>query len=560
MERYQLQTLCIIVAGALFGFLPSLNVHSVVSVLLAIIIIPVAVLLSLVGTGLLLDVIHKDMINSREHSYPRIIGILSDLGQPIDGKTSSWSNISLEEWIEAIRCEVRRTRRRVIVKKITLEDKLDKITAIVNPYGGAYSEKDLSQQLSFKKIIEYVKQGGIFVNVADVPMYWAYRKDVGDLVETANFVWLPTPLGPLPARMFQGTPLATELRIEFYNVNPSGQGPLTWTSSSGARYQTDRATPITKRTSPVDGPIHFQNIDVTPFFDVNFGKGKFIISLYSLTGSNSNVANDIEHRICSHLLEDIPLEKETLKRLGKTSQGGIIKNFTVTFLPVIVLLLLNLPQAIMPNSQKLFIYLYAARRNNPIGAISSLSVYDGWWNLLLLAIAGIVMFFANLASDSLKSTIRAVVYSVMVFSSAILSNLFWLLTSYSANSQSSGTSGVTYASFGFLAGQFCFFSNEFLSTKQLHTTAKENDLEKRWVVLICCPLVGLVFSISLMVSALIAPSLFFAISGSTSVNWVVHYFSFWTSFIISMGLGLVSLIDKIKQVVIHVLSYSPSWK
>jgi hypothetical protein len=557
MDRNQLQTLSIIVAGALFGFLPSLNVHSVVSVLLAIIIIPVAVLLLLVGTGLLLDVIHKSMINSREHSYPRIIGILSDLGQPVDGKTSSWSDISLEEWIEAIRCEARRTRRPIIIKKITLEDNLDRITAIVNPYGGAYPEKDLSQQLSFKKIIEYVKQGGIFVNVADVPMYWAYRKDVGDLVETADFVWLPTPMGPLAARMFQGTPLATELRIEFYNVNLPGQGPLTWTPSSGAQYQIDRATPIKARISLVDGPIQFNNIDVTPFFDVNFGKGKFIISLYSLTGSNSKVANDIKHRICSHLLQDMPLEKETLKSLGKTNPGGITKNFTIAFLPVIVLLLLNLPQAILPNLQKSFIYLYAARRNNPIGAISSLSVYDGWWNLLLLAIASVVMFFANLATYS-KSTIRAIVYSVMIFYSAILSNLFWLLTSYSVNSQSSGTSGVSYASLGFLAGQFCFFLTDLLSAKQVYTTAKDSNLEKQWFRLFCCPLVGL-FSIWFLALALIVPSWFFGISGSTSVNWVVHYFSFWTSFVISMGLGLASLIDKIEHVVIHALSNNSSW-
>ncbi len=46
--------------------------------------------------------------------------------------------------------------------------------AIVNPYGGVYPEIDVRNLRNFHEIVNYVVEGGVFVNIADIPLWWAY--------------------------------------------------------------------------------------------------------------------------------------------------------------------------------------------------------------------------------------------------------------------------------------------------------------------------------------------------------------------------------------------------
>ncbi len=43
---------------------------------------------------------------------------------------------------------------------------------------GYIQEDSLNKKTTLNKILEYVKEGGIFVNVADVPFFWAYNFNI----------------------------------------------------------------------------------------------------------------------------------------------------------------------------------------------------------------------------------------------------------------------------------------------------------------------------------------------------------------------------------------------
>lgn len=46
---------------------------------------------------------------------------------------------------------------------------------VINPFGEAYPEEDLSLHTTFTYIRDYVSGGGVYVNVAGYPFFWAYN-------------------------------------------------------------------------------------------------------------------------------------------------------------------------------------------------------------------------------------------------------------------------------------------------------------------------------------------------------------------------------------------------
>jgi hypothetical protein len=87
-------------------------------------------------------------------------------------------------------------------------------------------------------------------------------------------------------------------------------------------------------------------------------------------------------------------------------------------------------------------------RANPLGVVLSILVYDGWQNVLVLAVA--VVSFA-LCSLSVKGVRMADVSRFFVVSTvlgAIAGNLVWYLTGVEPNISVRGTSGVAMAAIG----------------------------------------------------------------------------------------------------------------
>lgn len=50
---------------------------------------------------------------------------------------------------------------------------------IVNPFGEAYPEEDLSLHATFTRLRDYVRGGGVFVNIAGYPFWWKANPETG---------------------------------------------------------------------------------------------------------------------------------------------------------------------------------------------------------------------------------------------------------------------------------------------------------------------------------------------------------------------------------------------
>ena len=60
------------------------------------------------------------------------------------------------------------------VRKTSISQINNEFIVIINPFGEAYPEKDLKEKLCFNVIKEYITDGGIFVNVAGFPFFYAW--------------------------------------------------------------------------------------------------------------------------------------------------------------------------------------------------------------------------------------------------------------------------------------------------------------------------------------------------------------------------------------------------
>lgn len=68
------------------------------------------------------------------------------------------------------------------------EEISDDLVAVFNPYGECYPEVDMGERTTFKRIKEYVKNGGIFVSTCGCAFWYAWNEDVGQ-ISTAGEVY-----------------------------------------------------------------------------------------------------------------------------------------------------------------------------------------------------------------------------------------------------------------------------------------------------------------------------------------------------------------------------------
>lgn len=62
---------------------------------------------------------------------------------------------------------------------------------IVNPFGEAYPEEDLSLHTTFTRLRDYVRGGGVFVNVAGYPFWWKANPATGTKAEAGRWEQQP---------------------------------------------------------------------------------------------------------------------------------------------------------------------------------------------------------------------------------------------------------------------------------------------------------------------------------------------------------------------------------
>jgi hypothetical protein len=254
----------------------------------------------------------RSFISKRSGRFPLKvpkIGILEDLGWDAKntGQIATYTKISPKKWQSLIKYRARKHELPVEVELIKASQNLDPYIMVLNPYGGVYPEYDLETDATFTKVLRYVKAGGVFINVADVPGFWAYpleetkrRRHVGNIEPVrSEDVSFPTEFHtPLLDRL--GVPMyggeSIEWKTEFKEpFSAELEGKLTVKANLAAQTKWETGTGPETIVTPVEklkkvGNSEFNGCETTPMFMVDYGRGKFVISTPPLCFPNGSEA------------------------------------------------------------------------------------------------------------------------------------------------------------------------------------------------------------------------------------------------------------------------------
>lgn len=280
--------LSLLFAGALASTIGTLFVKSPASNVTILLLCLAVIVLILYGAGVITAMNHKRNLFTREIS--KVIGIFSDMAwEPENQEISAWTNISPVDWKNAIEKYATTNKARIKVKLINTKDNFDRYTAIVNPYGGVYPERNLKEHATLNKIFDYVEHEGIFINVADIPGYWAYNPLLKRKLDATPQIYGTTQdrsgrIAFVPARLFELTPFVERLGLRVLNTAGYCFSPRwSFENKSGINKELeiniDRAVVVEKNVVPIIKPQKFNSSNVTPIFYTKYGDGKFLLSL-----------------------------------------------------------------------------------------------------------------------------------------------------------------------------------------------------------------------------------------------------------------------------------------
>lgn len=270
------------------------------------------------GVIIFLTIVGVEWITIRKHAFllswrwrtPRI-GILHDMGWDLKNpEISAWTDIAPKVWAQQIKDSG------LNAQFIKTTDNFDKFVAILNPYGSVYPEIDLRTLSTQKKILKFVYEGGIFLNISDIPTYYAYNAKLRRKVDTTKPILSVNENGQIvQRRLFQLTPLMRELGLSVLNVPE--------TSQNLNKYGLTETSIFTERVAILESNIEsfipqtvFGKTNTSSFFDVPYGDGHFIFSLMFLSYSkhNQTAKNTIKVAIIRELVEKIKLSKELIHK------------------------------------------------------------------------------------------------------------------------------------------------------------------------------------------------------------------------------------------------------
>lgn len=177
----------------------------------------------------------------------------------------TWVDVSLKDMTDLL-------TRKGIKYQIEIRDNAFKKQGIVmNPYGGVYPENDLSKLESLETIFDFVQNGGIYINIADIPFYYAFDKKLNRRVDT--------------------TPLAGDfsvLRSFFHTILTEKLHCLV--IGKPKEIEAKRVIELPEPTSDLFG-LTFDEGGVlfSPVVRIAFGKGFFIFSTLHLNSGNLEI-------------------------------------------------------------------------------------------------------------------------------------------------------------------------------------------------------------------------------------------------------------------------------
>jgi hypothetical protein len=308
-------------------------------------------LLILYGTGFLQKNVVRPILRSLRNKRP-IIAVISDLPWNDNIHPWAWADMCPQEWCSRITCEAKKDNAKVPVKQIKIKSTLtrfflDRYSIILNPYGSAYPEVNIRELPVLKATLDYVLNRGLFVNVADIPFYWAYdpqRQILYDLVKH-SYQYVPFEYeghnGSLTLKSlsiqsigpFTETPFVDEVRASVINTetptqngepNPDyrllkvkdgslGIGGLDSVAINRAvilgrksEYKNSKSLE-TGRIQSIVEELDKNGQLLSPICYVNFGEGKFLVSLLFLEYEKQKdaVKEWVVNLLCRLILKEV---------------------------------------------------------------------------------------------------------------------------------------------------------------------------------------------------------------------------------------------------------------
>lgn len=239
----------------------------------------VAFLLLLYGHQYFDPWIHRKLLELREIN-PRV-GIISDLGQSMSGETASWTETSPTEWRENILKRTSTSEDSVLIKEINVGNEvLHSNSVILNPYGGVYPETDIRGNNTLESIFEYVEEGGVFINIADFPFYWAYSIQQNRRISQSRIEYFPHQSGGFQAiRPISAHPVVTDYGIPVVTIPDEDAITI---SHNGEEFRVVRVLGGVENVEEIL-TAEYNGQEVHAAGRLRYGEGYFIFFLISLT-------------------------------------------------------------------------------------------------------------------------------------------------------------------------------------------------------------------------------------------------------------------------------------
>jgi hypothetical protein len=216
-----------------------------------------------------------------------MIGVLSALSSSdkisIEGVNTS---IPPSEWVEEIRKASAARQATVRVRLVFARDIHDGYAAIVNPFGATYPESSFDGYPVYQSLLSFVRRGGLFVNVADLPTYYAFNPLLRRSIDRTPAIYEKT---GGEHRLFTRVPLLEELGIRVWNSEAMGSTVSNFQLNSNFASCGPSQLPLVvsrlaKSTGiNLDPVLSPEKIDdgglLTPLWMCRYGEGQVLASL-----------------------------------------------------------------------------------------------------------------------------------------------------------------------------------------------------------------------------------------------------------------------------------------
>jgi HEPN domain-containing protein len=121
-----------------------------------------------------------NLVETRQKfGVPRKLGILNGYVDEEDSSEKpctqyTFSEFKIEDWEKKFSQTVDAGKPKFEVERIPLSKIGSEYAVIINPFGEVYPEKDTKGRFAFNQLMDYVEDGGVLVNVAGFPFFYAW--------------------------------------------------------------------------------------------------------------------------------------------------------------------------------------------------------------------------------------------------------------------------------------------------------------------------------------------------------------------------------------------------